>query len=79
MFFALVFFFVIRRKLFNFGGGCRIVILAFSQCKFGGKFHMHLEIIIIELSAKLGFSFPSIGWIGAGEKFATFCQVVRSL
>lgn len=65
-------FFVIRRKLFNFGGGCRIVILASSQCKFGGKFHVHLEIIIIDLSAKLGFSFPSIGQIGPGEGVCYF-------
>jgi len=38
-----VFFFGNRRS-FNFGGRCKIVILAFSQCKFGGKFRVRLGI-----------------------------------
>lgn len=36
--------FFINGRSFNFGGRCKIVILAFSQCKFGGKFHVRLEI-----------------------------------
>lgn len=40
---------------------------------------MHLEIIIADLSAKLGFSFPSVRQIGAGEGFAAFSQRDRSL